>query len=276
MEISLSVAIPVFLATIFFLIIGIFINKLVVARGMRMGRTLADIKDEMEIRKSIYTVLGAVTVVATVILGVNEFRLKGRAEDRQLLYASLGQLAGNEVRPDIATAALLQLGRLADYSENERSTIIQILSAYLNESAKYPVSYYDSNASARPDIQIGLQIISDLVSKEESLGRLVSLRGIDLRYIQLDEANLKGVRILNSHFNKSDIINSNFEGCDITRSRLVEASFSGTIFDNCTMSFADFSHTNLGGASFCGNVTSTNAIFLQAKNIKEAKCLPEK
>ena len=230
----------------------------------------------MEIRKSVFTVMGAITVVTTILLGANEFRLKARAEDRQLFYASLGQLAGGtQVRPDIATAALLQLKRLGDYSQGERPMLASIVSAYLNETARYPVSYYERSGMARPDIQISLQILSDLISDDPAIGQLVTLREVDLRHVQLRDADLSGVIIRGSHFAGASIVDSNLSNCDLTGSKLVQARFVGTTFADCSLDLADFSFSDVRLASFCGKTSFRSANFRQAINLEQTKCPPK-
>jgi amino acid transporter len=78
---------------------------------LKRGLTLSDAKDEMEIRKAFFTIVGMVSIVITIAFTASEVSVAVRAENREQLYAALGQLAeSNAQNPEVSAAALLQLG----------------------------------------------------------------------------------------------------------------------------------------------------------------------
>ena len=100
-------------AIVGFLVAGNAIASQAIRKRRAAGETLSQIKEEFEIRKNMFAIIGGVSIIFGAAYSFYEYGLKVRAEDRQILYGALGQLIEvDDKRPEISAAALLQLDRL--------------------------------------------------------------------------------------------------------------------------------------------------------------------
>ncbi|NOD93853.1 hypothetical protein GS636_13765 [Ruegeria sp. HKCCD4884] len=247
------------------LVVGFVASKLTLFFGYRAGKTSTQIKDETDVAKSVFGMLGAVAVVFTLGFSLNEFALKERAEDRQQLYGALGQLVAVDAkRPEISAAAILQLARLGEHAPDEVPALLRILTAYINENARAPVVYHDDHNAARPDLQIAMFAISELIGNNEALGSLVILKDVDLRYVSLEKSNFPNIRMQSvdlsyASFQEAVLINSVLTGV-----RMEGGVFTGVHLDGAKLDFVEFQNTNLAKEDFCdavrlNSVTETNS-----------------
>lgn len=261
------------LATIF-IFSGIILSRIFIERNSRRGKNISELKDEMEITKSVFSIIGSISIVTALFYGFSEFKIKLRSEDRQLFYSSIAQISGSGSRPDLSTAALLQLKRLTEHSREERVTLLSIISAYLNQAASKPVNYHDERRMTRPDIQISLEIISSILGKSPDLGKRVTLKDVDLRYINLESANLSGISILGSDISQSIIKKTNLGGCDLSGTNISDSSLEGTSFRACVLASASFSGSDLSSTNFCDVKAAFGVNFSAARNLGKSKCVP--
>lgn len=150
---------------------------------------------------------------------------------------------------------------------------MQIVTAYLNERARKPVTAHDSATTARPDIQMGVYVLSRLLDGEQKLGGLVHLKEIDLRHIQVDEAQLINTKFLGVDFGRATLSRADFSGSDLTASEFKEADLPNADFTGTTLDFVNFEGADLSAANFCG-VRSRRDIRLE--NVRAdagARCL---
>ncbi|WP_293573640.1 hypothetical protein [Phaeobacter sp.] len=113
------------------LIVLVWVLSSVALRSqLKRGLTLSDAKDEMEIRKAFFTIVGMVSIVITIAFTASEVSVAVRAENREQLYAALGQLAeSNAQSPEVSAAALLQLGKLGAHSPDDLPALVRVVNA---------------------------------------------------------------------------------------------------------------------------------------------------
>ncbi|KZM47732.1 pentapeptide repeat-containing protein [Labrenzia sp. OB1] len=204
------------------------------------GLSLADAKEEMEVRKAFFTIAGMIGIVVTLAFTASELSVAVRAENREQLYAALGQLAATDAQgPEVSAAALLQLGKLGATSEDDLPALVRVVNAYLAANAKSPVTEHNDSDVTRPDIEVAMSVLSDLVSEKPDLGSLVRLKGLDLRYLRAHELFLPYARL----------IDVNLSGASLKGAEFSNAEFVSVVIEN-----GNFSEVGLSGSSLRGLV----------------------
>lgn len=255
------------------LVIGFAASKLTLYFGYRAGKTSTQIKDETDVAKSVFGMIGAVAIVFTLGFSFSEFALKERAEDRQQLYGALGQLVAVDAeRPEISAAALLQLARLGEHTPEEIPALLRILTAYINENARSPVTHHDEHTAARPDLQIGMFVLSELIGENKAHGSLVFLNRVDLRYVSLRNSSFPGVRL-----QEVDLSNASFQGASLKDATLVDVKmedgdFSGVQLDGAVLEIVEFQRTDLEKTDFCGAAKLSEVVHVTATGRIEINC----
>ena len=263
-----------FVAIITFLVGGNSIANKAIKKRQAAGKTLSEIEKEFEIKKTVFTIISGVAFIFGATYSLYEFGLKVRTEDRQLLYGALGQLIKvDDTRPEISAAALLQLDRLGASSDAERPALVQIVTAYLNERARKPVTEHDDAITARPDIQMAIYGLSRLLDSDPNLGELVHLKEIDLRYVRIDKATLVNVKMIGVDFRSASIVSADFSGSDLTASLFKEAVLVDSNFSNATLYKVNFEGSDISSADFCNAKQFDNARFENVRAKAGAKCL---
>lgn len=257
------------------LVSGHLIGSQLLKFRKRDGFSITEIKDEIEIRKNIYVILGGGSFIITAIFSLNEMQLKYRSEDRSALYNALSQLvAVDQNRPEISAAALLQLGRLGALSVSERPSLVQIVSAYLNERGNKSIKEH-KRGGARADIQVALSVLSELIAIDENLGSLVVLRDVDLRFVRLERAALRNTTFSQVDFSQAYLQGADFSGARIDTTLFNDATVIGAVFASASIDKSEFVGADVKGANFCGVRSHIGARFESVKNGGDARCLPK-
>lgn len=240
-----------------------FLSTLALRSQLKKGLTLSEAKDEMEIRKAFFTIVGMVSIVITIAFAASEVSVAVRAENREQLYAALGQLAESSAKsPEVSSAALLQLGKLGAASPDDLPALVRVVNAYLTANAKDPVAEHEGNDVTRPDIEVAILVLSNLVKEQPDLGSLVRLKGLDLRYLRgnnlflpkarLIEVNLGGATLRGANFSHSEFVDVTIETGNFS-----EVNVSGAKLKNFTIAGTPHSETN-----FCASFVDGRRILV--------------
>lgn len=261
------------IAVVLFLVVGNVLASHMIKKREAAGRTLSQIGEEFEIRKSIFTIIGGVSFLFGAIFSFYEFGLKLRAEDRQTLYGALSQLIQVEgKRPEISAAALLQLDRLGASSDAERPALVQIVSAYLNERAKKPVSAHHDAITARADIQMAVYVLSRLLNGDPELGQLVELKELDFRLIRIENLKLVNIRMLGIDFRGAKLSGADLTGSNLTGSLLKDTVLKNVIFKNSILDLVKFEGSDVSSTNFCNVQSKKHVKFENLRNDESTKC----
>ena len=209
----------------------------------------------MEIRKAFFTIVGMIGLVITVAFTASEVSVAIRAENREQLYAALGQLAESEASsPEVSAAALLQLGKLGEASSDDLPALVRVVNAYLTANAQSPVAEHEGSGVTRPDIEVAMLVLSGLVAQDPSLGSLVRLKGLDLRYLRaadlflpearLIEVDLSGATLRGAVLTEGEIVNVTVENGDFSGVELNGTTLRGLMLDGTPHSETDFCASN--------------------------------
>ena len=211
------------------------LSSVALKKQLKRGLTLSDAKDEMEIRRAFFTIVGMVSIVITIAFTASEVSVAVRAENREQLYAALGQLAeSNAQSPEVSAAALLQLGKLGADSPDDLPALVRVVNAYLTANAQIPVAEHEDGDVTMPDIEVAMLVLSDLVKEQPDLGSLVRLKNLDLRFLRATGLFLPQARLID---------------VDLTGATLSGADFSDGEFVGVTIENGNFSGVNLTGSS---------------------------
>ncbi|NEH32605.1 pentapeptide repeat-containing protein [Rhizobium ruizarguesonis] len=263
----------IFVGILVFLCIVYFLGSFAIRRRIRAGASLSDVKDEMEIRKSVFTIVGGASLLIGATYSFYEYRLKLRAEDRLLLSGALGQLIDvKSQQPEISAAALLQLDRLGASNAEERPALVQIVNGYLSERAKKPVQAHESG-SARTDIQMAIYVLSHLLNGDPKLGELVLLRQVDLRHVRLESPKFVGVKFIDVDFGGANLGGADLSGSDLTHSSFKDSFLKGARVDGANLDFSQFGGAAVDEVNFCQVLSRKDVRLEDVQSMEGTKCI---
>lgn len=214
------------------------------ARHLKLGP-----KDRLDaesaVRGSLLQLIGGAVLVAGLYFTARGFRLtrQGHITDR---YAKAVEQLGHE-SADIRIGGIFALERIARDSEADRSTVIEILSAFIREHTRAGVRT-PKREPVTADVQAALTVLGRRPGSESEDHR------IDLYHSGLTEATLS---------------DGDWRGVMFYYSNLTGASFAGARLDGAGLSFCRsdkitaFTRASARGAHFV-NATYTHGWFLAA------------
>ena len=181
-------------------------------------------------------------------------RIEARRHLMETFTRAVEQLGSTEF--PVRLGAILALERLAQESLILHGPIVEALCAYVREKAPAPVETAaeaggseetgGSGGAEKPppvDIQTILTAIGRRNRRHERTGRIVDLRGADLRGADLTRARLEGARLTGSYFNDAFLWGMHLEGASLWQSH-----FEGAILARAHLEGADLSWAHLEGA----------------------------
>jgi hypothetical protein len=201
---------------------------------------------------------------------------------------------GKESHLAIRLGGIRGLERLADTSSRDYWPIMEILTTYIREQARWQINKMRAGkeqVELKPEIQA---ILSVLGNRSKSYGegetRIMDLKGVDLRGANLEMYNfdgadfslahlektiLKGIKLKQAslrgaYLNNAGLEQAQLQGAILSAADLSDANLTGAVFKDAIMDEVDFSRATLDGADFIG-VNLKNARNLTREQIKSAK-----
>ncbi len=158
------------------------------------------------------------------------------------------------------TGAVYILERVAQDSELESWTVMEILTAFVREQAAINSHrYFSPEFPKLPiDIQAALKVIGRRNVELDSPREKLDLRDIDIRKADLRQANFQGV----------DFRSSNLSGADMADSVLVEADMENSLFSGTNLERANLESANFHRANLC--VANLNRALAKEANLRQA------
>ena len=157
---------------------------------------------------------------------------------------AIGQLGSKNI--DVRLGAIYALQRLANDSERDRPTIVDVLSAYVRQHDPEP----KAKLPERPDtdVQAALTILGAL-HKEVEIGQdyEVAACGCDLRHTRVPGADLSDLRLIRADLSSADLHDAHLEGADLRGANLRDADLTGADLHG-----ADLREADLGEAALTG------------------------
>lgn len=242
------------------------LSSLVLRHQLKKGLTLTQAKDEMEVRKAFFTIVGMVSIVITIAFAAAEISISVRAENREHLYAALGQLAVSDGQhPEVSAAALLQLGKLGASSPDDLPALVRVVNAYLTANAKFPVPEHDASDVTRPDIEVAVLVLSDLVSGRSDLGSLVRLKELDLRYLRANGISLPHARLIDVDLTGASLKGADFSYGSLVGVRIENGNFFSVDVTGATLRNFMIDGTPHSDTNFCQSSTENRRIVVDGQ-----------
>ncbi|WP_191094278.1 pentapeptide repeat-containing protein [Nocardia colli] len=154
------------------------------------------------------------------------------------------QLSSDKLNSRVAGVYLL--GRLARDSADDRTAVVDVLSAFVRTSS--PLEKCNGRPRALFDLQADIQAVLTVLSRLPPS----ALFRTDLSRICLAGANLRDGSLAGVNFFGSDLTDSVFDHVDLTRAELSNANLTRVGFGNTTLVWAHLDFTNLTEAEFAG------------------------
>jgi uncharacterized protein YjbI with pentapeptide repeats len=186
-------------------------------------------------------------------------------------------------RLELRLGGIYALERIARDSEKDHWPIMEVLTAYVHEHARWEDSLQpqqsqalDSDIQPRPDtdIQAILTVLGRRVrwyGKGEDqcldLGR-TDLRGANLSKAHFEGADFNGAHLEGASFNLAHLERADFNGAHLEQAYLINADLARVRFSKAHLEGADFNSADLEGANF--NLAHLQLADLRYTNLTEA------
>jgi uncharacterized protein YjbI with pentapeptide repeats len=222
--------------------------------------------------------LGAGGVLAVITLALTQRRdaiTRARHEierdaNRTTRFTEAVKQLGDD-KAAVRFGGIYALGRIAEDSDRDRRTIMQILLAYIREAAPYPIPGPTfrgvDDDGARREHDERLLHISTAKAAAEVMGRLsrglrgepprvelfrISLATVDLAEAELDDAHFDGADLMGANLRFASANNASFLGAVITGADFSGAQGYKAVFSRGYGEHANFTEASLRGAYFGG------------------------
>ncbi|MBW0117151.1 pentapeptide repeat-containing protein [Pseudonocardia abyssalis] len=199
------------------------------------------------------------------------------------LYAKSAEMIGSE-KVTVRLAGLYSLERLAENSQDQRRTSLDVLCAYLRMSAPtgdFPAEEMLVRLAAQRIVVRHRRRVSPKDFWEHDQIDLtgaqlvgVSFAGIDLKFADLAGVDLRGSSLADAQLQSARLSDANLTGANMARADLSYANLERAKLDSASLEYADLSRSRLNGASLIGaNLRSARMIHAQLNvgaNLSEA------
>jgi uncharacterized membrane protein YhaH (DUF805 family) len=290
--IPLAIFVGVYLLVILWALPKIYVrslqNRSLNSNQSEFDREKEKLKLEDDTRKTIAQIAGGAVFLFGLIFTYNTFVLNREGQISDRFTKAVSQLG--DANMAVRLGGLYALERIAKDSAKDHGTVMEILSAYVREKA---VKTQDQDAAKSPiknnketnfffaedhsedkipaDVRVALTIIGR---------RIVGQDAADLR-IDLRNASLRGIRLINMNFHKvifddadlsaanlsaSDFTEASIERADLSGGYLYQTDFTNALLDQSNFSRADFSRADLA-ASGLNDTNFAGAYLKGAKNL---------
>lgn len=258
---------------------------------------------ENEARKTLSQIIGGFIVIVSLILtGANlaitsRLTQEGQITDR--FTKAITQL-GDKDKLEVRLGGIYALERIANDSEKDHWTIMEVLTAYVRENAPRREEKATNKTASKKNqtIEVGtfqtpptdIQAILTLIGRRKAVGepneinlsnvnlsgailrganfRRANFNSGDLRKIYLTEADLREASFTRgilgaADFRGADLREAFFVQADLREARLNKANLERVNLQLANLQLADFRWTNLRGANLNGAILQ-NAILMWA------------
>ena len=246
------------------------------SHALKAYRAINNPVDKVEAYSKLAPALGLLLAAPLTFLGFtlafwrtwNQHRdgeLATRKLDVESFAKAVEQLGHNEI--SIRLGAVLALESLGKASSSLLSPIIQVLCAYIREKRPNPVQRDDDSPARLPtDIQLILEIISRLKTKDKDNQITVDLHDTDLPGVSwfqatLNSANLSKAKLNRAYLREADLSRAKLNEANLIRADLVEANLSGADLSRAHLSGANLRGANLSGPFLSGGTNRGTSLF---------------
>jgi hypothetical protein len=207
--------------------------------------------------------LGAYFTWRQVQTGRQQVHLAEQGQITERFTRAIDQLGSEHL--DVRLGGIYALERIAHDSPGDRSTIGEVLTAYIRGHAPWPPRL-DGQPPAEaaieevaflrlraPDVQAALTVLGRgrFAGPDPEAPRL-DLSDTDLRRAYLSRSDLRGARLYNADLRKARLEDTDLRGATLTRAKLREAHLVGANLRDAGLNRADLQDADLTGADLGG------------------------
>jgi uncharacterized protein YjbI with pentapeptide repeats len=217
---------------------------------------VASLQNEM--RKTLIQVVGGAFAIIALYFTYRRVRVseQGHITDRYTkAIEQLGTMtADNKQNIEVRLGAIYALERIAFDSPRDHWTIMEVLTAYVRQSALAPAktaTEEENKVAMAKGPPTEVQAIMTVLGrrrrsrKREKEGQNLDLSRSDLRNVALNQAHLEGVNFREAHLERADFRGAHLEGANFGEAQLERADFT-----QAHLKEADFKGAQLEGAKF--------------------------
>ena len=148
-------------------------------------------------------------------------------------------------RLEIRLGGIYALERIARDSEKDHWTIMEVLTAFVRENARWPQDQPAPQPAKLPPLRTDIQAILTVIGRRtRTYGNGEDLRldlsGTDLRRVNLRNAHLEGAELWGAHLEEADL-----QGAHLESAYLIGARLEGALLGGAHLERADFLHAHL-------------------------------
>lgn len=223
---------------------------------------------ENEARQTWAGIFGGVAVV----LGLIATWRRVEAAQRSVEVAQEGQITerftraiehlGERTKLEVRLGGIYALERIARDSEKDHWPIMEVLTAYVRENAKWTEERPEKAPPLRADIQAVLTVLSRR-TREWDEGRSLDVQRTDLRRAHLVDAHLDRANLFAAHLEGAMLTGADLEKADLSAARLRGARLSLARLEGAMLMQAHLDVTSLEEAHLQG-------AWLQGASLKGA------
>jgi uncharacterized protein YjbI with pentapeptide repeats len=222
-------------------------------------------KAESDLRGHLLQALGGLVLILGAYFTGRTFTLNREGQITERFTRAVEQLADDKL--DIRLGGIYALERIAHDSETHYEPVIEVLTAFLREHARWrPEAIAFSDPASRTGPPDGLRVdfqAAATVLQRRDRGYERPNYSLDLRRVDLDKAslpsatlskaNLSGANLSGAFLSGADLSGADLSGADLSNVYLIEGNLSGAnLSGGATLSQATLIEVNLSGASFSG------------------------
>ena len=236
--------------------------------------------------------LGAYFIYRQLQTGREQLQIAQQGQVTERFTRAIDQLGHAEL--DVRLGGIYALERIANDSPYDRTTISEVLTAFVRGHAPWPPrlpGQYHAEAPIEqvpelqvraPDIQAALTVLARRQPPPKLIGRLdlsatdlrkASLEDADLQEVSLFNANLQEATLFNANLQGAILYNANLKGALLERAQLQKASFDGAKLQEAILDQAQLQEAILDGANLQGarlEFARLQGASLNRANLQEA------
>jgi hypothetical protein len=227
-------------------------------------------KATSDARTALLQAVGGLLLAAGAAATCRQVRISREGQVTERFTRAVDQLGAEHL--DVRLGGLYALERIARDSAGDRSTIAEVLTAYIRQRAPWPPSQpgqyrvdwpLEQQPDLRtraPDVQAALTVLGrgqfpKPVRREAVSADRLDLRDVDLRKADLGGASLQGAELHNANLQGAYLRGANLQaaqlfGANLQMARLHNANLREADLGGADLRGADFLHADLREADF--------------------------
>jgi uncharacterized protein YjbI with pentapeptide repeats len=225
------------------------------------------LKAENDIRTTLLQALAGLALLAGLIVTWRTYVLNREFTRRNFVLSREGQVTerftqaidqlGNDKSLDVRLGGIYALERIARDSERDHWAIVEVLTAFVRERARWtePTCEVgdladDESRVLQADLQAVLTVLGRR-NREHETDQALDLSGADLRHVDLAKAHFERADLRNAHLEGANLVETYLEGANLTKADLRGANLTKAHLDDARLveAFLEGADTNLTEAS---------------------------